>query len=83
MCYVKSKAPVAERKAGAFFIRTEGYLTYRVGVVDYDRYILFFGRRRSEEPAFRTSVTLIRARARTLRGAPRGRRRVAYNKYIF
>ena len=35
-----------------------------------------FGRRISEEPAFRTSLTLIRARARTLRGAPRGRRHI-------
>ena len=44
---------------------------------------IFFGRRGSEEPAFRISVTLIRTHARTLRGAPRGRKRVAYNKHIF
>ena len=35
-----------------------------------------FGRSRSEDPALRTSVTLIRAPARTLRGTPAGRRHI-------
>ena len=49
-----------------------GVRRYRVICSTFGRYR--FERRISEEPAFRTSLTLIRARARTLRGAPRGRR---------
>ena len=51
-----------------------GVRRYRVMCSTFNRYC--FGRRISEEPAFRTSLTLIRARARTLRGAPRGRRHI-------
>ena len=51
-----------------------GVRRYRVMCSTFNRYC--FGRRISEEPAFRTSLTLIHARARTLRGAPRGRRHI-------